>query len=110
MLMSSFSHNDLTSMGKDKRMPVHTLEHTISGVYPFVAHAAGLALIYPKWARYYAKYDYEKFSRLGEVFFGKYGGNAQENGLNAIGIDVIGTDEIGSLFKEKNCSLNFAPF
>lgn len=84
MLMSSFSHNDLTNLGKKKAMPVHGLEHCVSGVYPHVAHAAGLAMIYPKWARFYAKYDYEKFGRLGEIVFGKYSGNAEENAINAI--------------------------
>lgn len=100
MLMSSFSHNDVTSMAKDKRMPVHALEHTISGAYPFVAHAAGLALIYPKWARYYLKYDVDKFDRLGKVVFNLNDENKQKNAENAI-------NSLEKLFSEMEMPMKF---
>ena len=44
MLMSSFSHNGLTNMGKPVAMTVHKLEHALSGMYPSIAHGAGLAV------------------------------------------------------------------
>ena len=64
MLNSSLSHNGLTSIGKKYSMPVHQLEHALSGKYPWVAHAAGLAVLFPKWARYYMQYDIDKFDNL----------------------------------------------
>ena len=38
MLMSSLSHNDITSIGKGKMLFVHQIEHAVSGVYPEVAN------------------------------------------------------------------------
>ena len=69
MLMSSLSHNGLTSIGKNMAMPVHQLEHAISGVFPEVAHGRGLALLFPKWAKYYAKIDTAKFAQFGREIF-----------------------------------------
>lgn len=73
MLASSYSHNGLTSIGKKFGMPVHQLEHALSGVYPEISHGAGLAVLYPAWARYYLKYDYKKFAELGRKVFDIYG-------------------------------------
>ncbi len=64
MLASSLSHNGITSIGKKYSMPVHQLEHALSGVYPHVAHAAGLAVLFPAWAKEYLKYDIDKFDQL----------------------------------------------
>ena len=70
MLMSSLSHNDLTSIGKGKMLFVHQIEHAVSGVYPQVAHAAGLAVLFPAWAKYYVNYDVDKFNSLAANVFG----------------------------------------
>lgn len=64
MLASSYSHNGITNIGKKFGMPVHQLEHALSGVYPFVSHGAGLALLWPVWAKYYLKYEKKKFASL----------------------------------------------
>lgn len=69
LLGSSLSHNGLTSIGKRTFMPVHQLEHIISGYYPHVAHAAGLSVLFPAWAKYYIPYDADKFSKLAEFLF-----------------------------------------
>ena len=70
MLMSSLSHNDITSIGKGKLLFVHQIEHAVSGVYPEVAHAAGLAVLFPAWAKYYVNYDTDKFNSLAVNVFG----------------------------------------
>lgn len=70
MLMSSLSHNGLTSMGKKSSMPVHALEHVLSGLYPHVAHGAGLAVLFPMWARYYCALDVDKFDKFARNVFG----------------------------------------
>ena len=69
MLASSYSHNGITSIGKRFGMPVHQLEHALSGVYPKVSHGAGLAVLYPAWAKYYLEYDKKKFANLGRRVF-----------------------------------------
>ena len=79
MLMSSFSHNDLTSIGKKKLLFVHQLEHAVSGLYPEVAHAAGLAVLFPAWAKYYVNYDTDKFNKLATNVFGLTNKNKLEN-------------------------------
>lgn len=93
MLMSSLSHNDLTSIGKGKVLYVHQLEHAVSGVYPHVAHAAGLAVLFPAWAKYYVNYDVDKFDSLANNVFDLHGKNKLENAK-------AGIHEIEKLFKE----------
>ncbi len=62
MLAGAFSHCGLTSVGKIAPMPVHQLEHALSGYYDFVAHGAGLSVLFPCWAMIYYKSDLKKFS------------------------------------------------
>lgn len=52
MWASSLAHNGLTQCGREFQMAVHQLEHEISGLYPRVAHGAGLAALWCSWARY----------------------------------------------------------
>lgn len=79
MLMSSLSHNDLTSIGKGKMLFVHQLEHAVSGVYPEVAHSAGLAVLFPAWCKYYVNYDTDKFNQLAINVFDLRKANKVEN-------------------------------
>ena len=79
MLMSSLSHNGLTSIGKGSVLYVHQLEHALSGVYPSVAHGAGLAVLFPAWAKYYLNYDTDKFNSLAANVFGLNNPNKLEN-------------------------------
>ena len=69
MLLSSLSHNGLTSIAKKPFMPVHQLEHPLSGLYPRVAHGAGLAILFPSWARYFIHSDVDKFDRFAREVF-----------------------------------------
>jgi hypothetical protein len=65
MWASSLSHNGLTACGKNyKTLVVHQLEHGVSGVFDRVAHGAGLAVLYPAWAKYVYKYDLPRFARI----------------------------------------------
>ena len=79
MLMSSLSHNGITSIGKGSLLYVHQLEHAVSGVYPDVAHAAGLAVLFPAWAKYYVDYDTDKYDSLARNVFGLNKKNKLEN-------------------------------
>ena len=91
MLMSSLSHNGLTSIGKGGFLYVHQLEHAVSGVYPDVAHAAGLAVLFPAWAKYYINYDTDKFDQLAANVFGLHLSDKLANAK-------AGIDEIEKLF------------
>lgn len=64
MLASSFSHNGLTGMGTKMYFTVHRLEHVLSGIYDNVSHGAGLAVLFPAWAKWvYPKLE-TKFLRF----------------------------------------------
>ena len=55
MWSGSVSHNGLTGCGNGGGdWAVHDIEHELSGLYD-VAHGAGLAAIWPSWARYVYK-------------------------------------------------------
>ena len=46
MWASSLAHNGLTQCGREFQLVVHQLEHEVSGMYPEVAHGAGLAALW----------------------------------------------------------------
>lgn len=52
MWASSLAHNGLTQCGREFQLVVHQFEHEVSGMYPEIAHGAGLAAIWCSWARY----------------------------------------------------------
>ncbi len=64
MWASSLSHNDLTGCGRENALPVHQLEHALSGEYETIAHGAGLAVLFPAWAKYVYKYDIARFAQF----------------------------------------------
>ena len=51
MWAGSLAHNDLTECGTEKDFATHRLEHELSAIFG-VTHGAGLAAIWPSWARY----------------------------------------------------------
>lgn len=61
MWASSLAHNDLTNCGRNVQLTVHQLEHELSGMYPEIAHGAGLAALWCSWARYVYKSSMERF-------------------------------------------------
>ena len=61
MWASSLSHNDLTGCGRNTFFACHQLEHELSGKYDFVAHGAGLSILFPAWAEYVYKHNLERF-------------------------------------------------
>lgn len=70
MIASSYSHNGLTSLGKEMRMPIHQLEHELSGFFPHIAHGEGLAILIPSWMEICKDLDKEKFVRFSENVMG----------------------------------------
>lgn len=70
MWASSLSHNDITGCGKNRKFPVHKIEHDISGLHDNVAHGAGLSVLFPAWAEYVLQYDVMKFAQLANRVWG----------------------------------------
>lgn len=69
MWASSLAHNGLTGCGRENYLAVHQLEHAVSGIYDHVAHGAGLAVLYPAWAKYVCKYNYPRFADFFRFIF-----------------------------------------
>lgn len=70
MWASSLSHNNLTGCGRINALPVHQLEHALSGEYDFVAHGAGLAMLFPAWAKYVYKHNVPRFAQFARNVWG----------------------------------------
>ncbi len=70
MWASSLSHNNLTDCGRGGSLIVHQLEHAVSGYCDSVAHGAGLAVLYPAWAKYVYKANPKRFARFFKNVFG----------------------------------------
>lgn len=59
----SLAHNDLTGCGTTGDWATHQLEHELSGMFD-VTHGAGLAAVWPSWARYVMKENLSRFVRF----------------------------------------------
>ena len=70
MWASSLSHNGLTGCGKQPVFPVHKLEHDISGLFDSVSHGAGLAVLFPAWAKFIYTHDVRKFAQAAVRMWG----------------------------------------
>lgn len=78
MWAGSLSHNGLTGCGNDGGdFATHMLEHELGGMFD-VAHGAGLAAIWPSWARYVYRDCLPRFKRFA---------------LNVMGVPAQGSDE-----------------
>lgn len=64
MWANSLSHNGLTACGRKYVMSVHQMEHEVSGMYDYVAHGAGLAVLWPAWAQIAYKACPHRFARF----------------------------------------------
>ena len=83
MWASSLSHNGLTGCGRENYLAVHQLEHAVRGEFDNVAHGAGLAVLFPAWAKYVYKYKPTRFARFAKEVF------------NVVEDDVIKASELG---------------
>lgn len=78
MWAGSIAHNDLTGCGNDGGdFMTHKLEHELGGMFD-VTHGAGLAALWPSWARYVYRECLPRFVRYAR---------------NVMGITMEGTDE-----------------
>ena len=70
MWAGSLAHNDLTGCGNDGGdFMTHKLEHEVGGMFD-VTHGAGLAAIWPSWARYVKSNCLPRFVRYAKNVMG----------------------------------------
>ena len=56
----------------------------MSGVYPDIAHGAGLAVLWPAWAKYYLQFDEDKFDKFAKNVWNSNIPNKLENAKQGI--------------------------
>jgi alcohol dehydrogenase YqhD (iron-dependent ADH family) len=93
MWASSLSHNGLTGCGRENALAVHQLEHALSGEYDSVAHGAGLAVLFPAWAKYVYKYNIDRFYQFATNVWGVKGDDKEKVALKGI-------EEMAKFFKQ----------
>ncbi len=91
MWASSLSHNGLTGCGRENFLAVHQLEHAVSGQFDSVAHGAGLAVLFPAWARFIYKHNVQRFAQFARNVWGVKETDDQRAGL-------CGIDEMAKFF------------
>lgn len=94
MWAGSLSHDGLTGLGRDYLMQVHQLEHELSGLYPKIAHGAGLSALFCSWARYVCKDAPMRFAQLAVRVF-----NQEMDFENPVNTAQKGIDRLESYFK-----------
>ncbi len=87
MWASSLSHNGLTACGRENYLAVHQIEHAVSGEYDAVAHGAGLAVLFPAWARYIYKHNVKRFAKFARNVWGV--NEADDERAAVLGIDAM---------------------
>ncbi|MBQ9756317.1 MAG: iron-containing alcohol dehydrogenase [Clostridia bacterium] len=103
MWASSLSHNGLTSCGRENYLAVHQLEHALSGEFDEVAHGAGLAVLFPAWARYIYKHKVKRFAQFARNVFGV---NESDDEKAA----ALGVEEMASFFASLNMPTKISDF
>lgn len=86
MLLGAYSHNGLTSLGKEKQMPIHKMEHALSAYDIRIAHGAGLSILIPAWMEASYKNDVDKFARFTKEIFGVEEKNKLNTALKGIAL------------------------
>ncbi len=121
----SLMHNGLTGCGVNEDWATHQLEHELSGMFD-VTHGAGLAAIWPSWARYVMHENVSRFVRFAVNVMGVpndftdpegtalKGIEAMERFYHAIGMpinikELIGRDITDAEIKEmtRKCSRDY---
>jgi len=121
----SIAHNGLTGCGVSDDWATHQLEHELSGMFD-VTHGAGLAAVWPSWARYVYKENVSRFVRFAVNVMGVpndftnpegtaiKGIEAMERFYHAIGMpinihELIGRDIADDEIKEmaRKCSRDY---
>ncbi|MBQ8736246.1 MAG: iron-containing alcohol dehydrogenase [Bacteroidaceae bacterium] len=121
----SLAHNGLTGCGVTDDWATHQIEHELSGMFD-VTHGAGLAAVWPSWARYVYKENVSRFVRFAVNVMGVpndftnpeatalKGIEAMERFYHAIGMpinihELIGREITDDEIKEmvRKCSRNY---
>ncbi|MBR6369482.1 MAG: iron-containing alcohol dehydrogenase, partial [Bacteroidaceae bacterium] len=88
MWAGSLAHNDLTGCGRIGDWATHQLEHELSGMFD-VTHGAGLAAVWPSWARYVMGCGVQRFVRFAVNVMGVENDYTDPEGTAIRGIEAM---------------------
>ena len=94
MWAGSLSHNGITGLGTAHFMECHQIEHELSGMFDSVAHGAGLAVIFPAWAKYILKYNVDRFFEFAVNIWG-----INPYGKEKYDVAMLGIEKCEEFFK-----------
>jgi len=103
MWASSLSHNGLTGCGRDNALPVHQLEHALSGEFDNITHGAGLSVLFPAWSRYVYKTAPARFAQFARGVFDVKQDNDEQAAL-------LGIDKMEEYFKSLDMPIRLKEF
>ena len=69
MWTGTLAHNDICGCDRDQDWASHQIQHEIGAKYDS-AHGAGLATVFPAWAKYVYKHDIPRFVRFATKVMG----------------------------------------
>lgn len=81
---SSLAHNDLTGCGRENFLAVHQLEHALSGEFDRISHGAGLAVLFPAWAKYVYRHNIPRFAQFARRVWGVTEADEEKAALQGI--------------------------
>lgn len=101
MWAGSLAHNDLTGCGNDGGdFMSHKLEHELGGMFD-VTHGAGLAAVWPSWARYVYRECLPRFVRFAKNVMGVSDKGSEEE------IAVQGIEAMKNFYHSIGMPVNF---
>lgn len=101
MWAGSLAHNDLTGCGNDGGdFMSHKLEHELGGMFD-VTHGAGLAAIWPSWARYVYRECLPRFVRFAQNVMGINDSGSEEE------IAIQGIEAMEKFYHSIGMPINF---
>lgn len=69
MICGTLAHCGVTSFAKNYKMPIHGVEHILSGKYPSIVHGDGINFFMPYYLELNRKELKDKIVKLGEIVF-----------------------------------------
>ncbi len=94
MWAGSIAHNDQLGTGRQGDFVSHMIEHELSALYD-IAHGAGLAIIFPAWAKYVYKFNVARFTQFAVRVL-----NVDMNFANSESVALEGIKRMENFYKD----------
>ncbi|AWE08424.1 NADH-dependent alcohol dehydrogenase [Lysinibacillus sp. 2017] len=88
MLAGTLGLNGFLGLGARGDWATHNIEHSVSAYYD-IAHAAGLAIIFPNWMKHNVQVNPARFAKLAENVFGIEQAGKTEEQVALEGIEAL---------------------